>query len=186
MFNTAHRFLIRLTSVGIFAALLVAANPGDSNAQVTCGWCQSGPHIYIDGDGDAWLLNGHRFLYEGGGECLWEGHDQPATTCVRCGGSSDCHTWPQMPLWCDHILCGPAGDAMAAATEIRDALDTSDGSVVASALNRERAGVSVTFIPESGRIDVMLSCDLSKAVETIPVSAELREAIEATAEFQQR
>ena len=170
MFDTAQRFLIRLASVGFLAALLVTASPGDTNAQVTCGWCQSGPLIEVDDSGDVWWHNGHRFLFEGGGECLWAGHDEPAINCARCGGTSDCHSKGRPPVYCDHILCGPAGDAMAAATEIREALETRDISVVASSLTRERAGVSVEFSPESGRIDVMLSCDPYRPVTTIPVS----------------
>ena len=183
MFDTAQRFLIRLASVGFLAALLVTASPGDTNAQVTCGWCQSGPLIEVDDSGDVWWHNGHRFLFEGGGECLWAGHDEPAVNCARCGGSSLCHSDPMEPTHCDHILCGPAGDAMAAATEIREALETRDISVVASSLTRGRVGVSVNFSLESGRIDIMLPCDLNRAAATIPVSPHFRDALAAEIEL---
>ena len=186
MFDTPQRFLIRLASIGFLGALLVTASPGDTNAQVTCGWCQSGPLIVVDDNGDVSWYEGHRFLFEGGGECLWEGHDEPAIICARCGGTSFCHADPMEPTHCNHILCGPARDAMAAAAEIREALETQDISVVASSLTRERAGVSVEFSPESGRIEVMLPCDLNRAAATIPVSPRLRVALAAETGLLQR
>lgn len=60
--------------------------------------------------------------------------------------------------------------------EIREALDSDDIAVVASALLRDRVGVSVEFIPKSGRID-LLPCDPYRPYHTIPVVPEVREAL---------
>ncbi len=48
---------------------------------------------------------------------------------------------------------------MAVLTEVRKALENEDITVVASALLRDRVGVSVDFIPDRGRIDLLLPCD---------------------------
>ena len=74
-------------------------------------------------------------------------------------------------------------DAFAVMTEIKDALDRDDVALLAAAVSRDRVGVSAEFIPDGGRIDLILPCDPSVAYQTIPVlprvNAELTEALRA-------
>ncbi len=148
---------------------------GGSGGGLTCGWCVLD---YRPRAGGVGLDRGHKFLVEGGDECGWEGHDYPGWLwCSRCGGESECHEEFQPPGYC-HIICGPAGDAVAAATEIEQALRDRDMTVVASALMRERTGFSVEFIPEAGRIDVVMACYPNKALRTIPVLPQERKSVE--------
>lgn len=104
-------------------------------------------------------------------------HPTPSQ-CVRCGGTSECHY--RRKVGPCHIPCGPDGDeAVAAVTEIQEAMDTEDVAVVASALVKERSGVSVEFIPEGGRIDLIVPCHPSMPFRTIPVVPKVREALVA-------
>ena len=50
-------------------------------------------------------------------------------------------------------------------------------AVVASALTKEWPGVVVEFIPEGGRIDLLLPCEPNEPFHTIPVVPELRKAL---------
>lgn len=138
----------------------VEAQDVEAVGDVVCGWCREN-NI------------GHGFDAFGEG-C---GGSGMGAQCSRCGGTSTCH-YVYWPGAC-HILCGPDGDAQAALTEIREALASDDVTAVASALLRERAGVSVEFLPEGGRIDLLLPCDLTRPFSTIPVLPALRVALQA-------
>lgn len=158
-------------AIGMVCA--IGATSAPATAQLTCGWC-FGP-AYGSGS-DA----GHGFPYAGG-ECGWRG-SQFGMNCARCGGDgSSCHV-PIQTGSC-HIPCGPAGDeATAALTDIREALESDDVTAVAVALLQQRPGVSAEFIPEGGRIDLILSCDPSAAFLSIPVLPDTRKDLEAELE----
>ena len=102
------------------------------------------------------------------------------TTCVVCidGGTEDegCHY--ALMDGGSRDACDDGVLALAVLTELRDALEGDDITMVASALMRERPGVSAEFIPEGGRIDLILACDPNKPFWTIPVLPELRRALE--------
>lgn len=68
---------------------------------------------------------------------------------------------------------------MAALTEIEEALGAEDIALAASALRRERTGVSVEFNPRMGRIDLMLPCEPDRVHYTIPVLPEVRTRLQA-------
>ena len=152
------------------ATLLVCLVPSESAeaqflGEVVCWWCfeQDGMHDFS--------LNGRGCGSKG------EYPDDPVTAqCVRCGGSSECHY--RRKVGPCHIPCGPAGgEAVAAATEIQEAIKTEDVAVVASALAKARSGISAEFIPEGGRIDVVLTCRPSMPFSTIAVVPKLRDAL---------
>lgn len=159
------------TCLGMTALLLFLVPSESAEAQslgeVVCWWCteEDGMH--------AFTLNGQGCGSEG------EYPDNPVPSqCVRCGGTSECHY--RRKVGPCHIPCGPDGDeAVVAVTEIQEAMETEDVAVVASALMKERSGVSVEFIPEGGRIDLVLPCRPSMPFRTIPVVPELREALVA-------
>ena len=166
--------------------VLAASAPVEVEAQdggggLTCGWCVHGIHGGVRVPGGIEGVLKHIFPYGGNG-CGWEGHDLLFAECSRCGGpDSHCHT-----QWWDgycHILCGPEGDAMAALTaaltEIEEALGAEDIALAASALRRERTGVSVEFSPGAGRIDLMLPCEPDRVYHTIPVLPEVRTRLQA-------
>ena len=99
--------------------------------------------------------------------------------CSRCGGTSQCHTGQYKNGPC-HIACGPEGDDVTAAlTEVRRALDGDDVATLVLALGNRRAGVSVEFVPEAGRIDFVLPCNPTKVYRTLAVLPEKREELEA-------
>ena len=54
-------------------------------------------------------------------------------------------------------------------------------TVVASALNEPRTGMSFDFIPDAGRIEVILACDPNRAFRTIPVLPEAQGRLKAAA-----
>ena len=159
------------TCLGMAALLLflVPSEPAEAQflGEPVCWWCieEGGMHSFT--------LNGRGCGSEG------EYPDHPAPSqCVRCGGTSECH-YRRKAGPC-HIACGPDGDeAVVAVTEIQEAMETEDVAVVASALMKERSGVSVEFIPEGGRIDLVLPCHPSMPFRTIPVVPEFREALVA-------
>ena len=155
--------------VAALFVFLVATPPvmaqDDDEGDVVCWWC-----FEVQGD--------HMFVHGGEG-CVSgiNGTDHENMHCSRCGGTSECHVDRHDPGSC-HIACGPAGDAMAALTEIQEALEGDDMTVVASALFRQRTGVYVEFLPEEGRIDLVLPCDPTKAFRTLPVLPEARAKLE--------
>lgn len=51
-------------------------------------------------------------------------------------------------------------------------------TMIVTALNRDRGGLSVEFVPETGRVDLILGCDPDRAFHSIPISPELRERLE--------
>lgn len=169
----ARRWYLFVAALFVF---LAEGAPVEAQGGLTCGWCvlaYEDPNPVEPG-----LTEGHRFLAEGGDQCGWEGHDYSGWLwCSRCGNTSECHEGMQSPGYC-HIICGPAGDAVAALTEIEQALEDDDIGVVASALLRERNGVSVEFMPAAGRIDLVLPCDPTRAFRTIPVLPEARRNLE--------
>ena len=75
-------------------------------------------------------------------------------------------------------LCGPAGGDIAAVTEIEEALASGDLTMVAAALNRDRDGLVVEFVPAADRVDLILACDPDRAFRSIPVLPEVREMLE--------
>ena len=80
---------------------------------------------------------------------------------------------------CDeHEACDDGAGVLAALTELRDALEGDDITEAASALLKERQGVSAEFIPDGGRIDLILACDPNKPFRTIPVLPDVRRALE--------
>lgn len=167
---TGRKFSACLAALFVFLAASPAIQAPDDEGGgdgLTCGWCRAGAFFV----GAPTLERGHHFLFDNGGECLWDGHDAPGVVCSRCragGDQASCHTDIQSPGYC-HVLCGPAGDAIVAIAEIREGLARQDVGLVAAAISRDRPGVSFEFIPREGRIDVILPCDRVRAFAAIPV-----------------
>ena len=63
---------------------------------------------------------------------------------------------------------------MAALTEIREAMEGDDVTVIASTLLRSRTAVSVEFVPEQGRINLVRACDPDRVFGTVPVLPGVR------------
>lgn len=160
--------IARRMYVFVTVPFLLLAGSGSVEGQsgdVTCWWCLE------VGEGEE-----VRHGFSLGGElCGLEGKlngHAGSTQCARCGWKSECHyEFLEGPC---HRACGPAGDAVAALTEIQQALETGDIALVASALFKKRTGVSVEFIPKGGRIDLLLPCDPDKPYQTIPIPPEER------------
>lgn len=153
-----------VTALFLFPAASVPAEAQTdepAEGQLICGWC---------------IEMGSRHYFTIGGElCGWEGRSDDAE-CSRCRRLQNCHKFlDDGPC---HRPCGPDGDAVAALTEIHEALEAGDMSVVASTILRERTGVHVQFIPEGGRIDLFLPCDPNLVFRMIPVGPATREALE--------
>ena len=182
----ARRTYLFLAALFVF---LWAGAPTEVEAQgegLTCGWClHDGDRIgsvEVGGRRLAVIGNFSHAFPRGGDECGWEGHDDEdifgGPVCARCGGDdSHCHTdyWENM---C-HRPCGPEGDAVAALTEIEEALGRDEMTTVVAALRKARTGMSVEFLPDAGRIEIMLACDLDRAIHTIPVLPGARERLQA-------
>ena len=164
----------------LVAALLVslaASTPVEAQG-VTCGWCSHGTIDVTYPDGSTSSCQYCHAFFRAGDLCGLEGSNWPSTVCARCGGRpSYCHRLP-WPGPC-HILCGPDGDLSAELSDIQGALENGDVTVVASALLRERSGAALEFVPDAGRIDVVLACSPGRAARTIPVFPEVREKLEA-------
>ena len=169
--------------VAALMVFLVGGLPNEVEAQgggLTCGWCIMERWRLTIG-GSTYVGPWEHAFPGGGDECGWDGHDEAGAMCSRCGGTSFCHRDFQTGNC--HILCGPAGgDVSAALTEVEDALESGDVTAVASALLEPRTGFSFEFIPEAGRIDLFLACDLNRAVGTIPVLPEARDRLTAAFE----
>ena len=129
----------------------------------------------------------HGFVL-GGLHCP-EDEERPGLTCVECEvGKRNEH------VGCHYrLMDGPSHDAcdddtavLAALTEIRNAMEGDDITMVASALLKERKGVSVEFIPEGGRIDLILACDPHKPFWTIPVLPDVRRALQGALQHTER
>lgn len=163
-------------ALALAGSMLLPAKSEAQGGGLTCGWCSYGSFIVDWPDGTSTECEDCHAFARGGDECGWEGSDWPSTICARCGGRSRCHRLPQ-PGPC-HILCGPDGDLMAELSDVHEALDQGDVTVVATALLRERAGASLEFLPESGRIDVVLACSPDRVTLVIPVLPEVRARLE--------
>lgn len=165
--------------VAVLFVFLMASMPVEVAAQgggLTCGWCTMDGDLVDSGPGWAEYENVKHAFPGGGNECGWEGRNDESITggpvCARCGGTSTCHSDEQDGMC--HIACGPLGDLFAAVTELEDALDGGDITAVASALRQPRTGLFFEFIPEGGRIDVVLTCDPGRAYTAIPLLPEAR------------
>ena len=144
----------------------IGAQEEGGEGEVVCWWC--------------WEFGGSHIFLPGGERCVSSipGHGHPLMHCSRCGGTSECH----VDDWGDgdcHRACGPSGDALAALTEIREVMEGDDVTVMVSALLRPRTTVSVDFLPEQGRIDVVLPCDPDRVFGTVPVLPGVRAMLEA-------
>lgn len=169
--------ILRKGYLFVAALFVFSLAPAPAEAQeVVCGWCQELNAIWAWPDGTITFW-GHRFP-GGGNGCPGLEVFQPRTgSCARCGGTSTCHFgWDKHRC---HILCGPAGGDFAAVTEIEEALTSGDMTMVAAALNRDRDGLSVEFVPEAGRVDFILACDPDRAFRSIPLLPEVRERLKA-------
>ena len=161
-----------LSFVAAVFVLLVAGWPTEGEAQgLTCGWC-------IELDTPWGTIHG---FPQGGGKCGWP-NPGPAYQCSRCGGTSGCHglASPLASGPC-HMPCG--GMAMHqsvsnALSDLRSGLDAMDIERVAEAIVSTRDGFSVEYLPEAGRIDVVLACASSIPARTVPVPPEVRSALD--------
>ena len=82
------------------------------------------------------------------------------------------------------MACGPLSDLFSALTDVKVALEGGDMTVVASALHEPRTGVFLEFVPEGGRIDVVLACDTDRVNTAIPVLPEERDRLQAAVALQ--
>lgn len=158
----------------LFVFLLVGP-PTDVEAQgggLTCGWCIE---LFIQARG----VDIHGFPW-GGDECGWPNRG-PAYRCSRCGGSSHCHSlFSEHSLGRCHIRCGgtpPPEDEEVLAhvvSDLRSGLDAMDLEAVAATIAFPRNGFAVEYLPEAGRIDLVLACDPSVPAATVPVPPVIR------------
>lgn len=168
--------------VAALFVFLLAGVPTEVEAQgggLTCGWCVMDGDVVAEGPG--WVIYEnvtHAFL-GGGDECGWEGRDAPSIAggpyCSRCGRTSVCHTdFRDGPC---HRACGPLGDLLTALDEVEGALEGDDVTAVAAALRKPTTGGSLEFIPDAGRIDIVLACAPGRVYGSIPVLPEVRDRL---------
>ena len=161
------RFVLSLMAV--FAVL--GALPDRSFGQgLTCGWCYE---MSLRGSLVHWFPRG-------GSECGWP-NPGAGYVCARCGGKSHCHGYHSPHRWgpC-HILCGGQTTQKAlsnAVSDLRSGMDIMDLDRVAEAIAATRDGVWVEYLPEAGRIDLVLACAPSIPARTVPVPPEIRPAL---------
>ena len=172
------RAVLSIVPVIVGLAFLVGL-PAKSSAYVTCGWCEEWYRITIRGGvivSEGYL---HKFFDSAGDQCLWPRPvpDVGSITCNRCGGTSYCHTDAQSGPC--HMACGGTGDLAEAVGDIRESLAVRDIKRVVSAILRERADLSVKYVPAAGRIDFVPSCDPRRVAHTIAVLPEVRGALDA-------
>ena len=65
-----------------------------------------------------------------------------------------------------------------AVSDLRSRLDAMDLDGVAETIASPRDGFSVEYLPEAGRIDLVLACAPSIPAGTIPVPTEIRPALD--------
>ena len=65
-----------------------------------------------------------------------------------------------------------------AASDIWSGVDAVDPERVAETIASPRDGLSVEYLPEAGRIDLILACAPSIPAATIPVPTEIRSALD--------
>ncbi len=145
---------------------------GEGNGGLTCGWC-----YYSIWNDEHWFDNG-------GDGCGWPNPGD--SECSRCGGTSSCHGFghPDSGGPC-HIACGGTTTQQAlsdAVSDLRSGLDAMDLVRVAEAITSSRDGVSVEYLPDAGRIDVVLACTPSIPSGTVPVPPEVRPALDRALE----
>ena len=162
----------RILSVLLFAAAVLIIAPEPSSAQLTCGWCQEVDHW--------WHPRIHGFP-NGGDACMFDGPED--AVCARCGGESHCHgflSWHALGPC--HTLCGPAGgdggSFARAISSIREGLATKNLDVVAAMVARDAPDLSIEYLPDAGRIELILPCDPVAPAHTIPVAPDMRLALD--------
>ncbi len=175
----ARRTYLFVAALFVF---LVAGLPTEVEAQrggLTCGWCWE---MTLETDG---LVN---WFPRGGDECGWP-NPGAGYVCARCGGTSHCHGYHSRHRFgpC-HILCGGGGGPedeiprqMAlsnAVSDLRSGLDDMDLVRVAETISSGHEGFSVEYLPEAGRIDLILACAPSIPAGTVPVPPEIRPALD--------
>ena len=65
-----------------------------------------------------------------------------------------------------------------AVSDLRSGLDAMDLERVAESIGSTRDGFSVEYLPEAGRIDLVLACAPSIPAGTVPVTPEIRPALD--------
>ena len=164
--------------VAVLFVFLVAGLPNEVEAQgggLTCGWCWemtlgntlNGPLVH--------------WFPQGGDACGWP-NPGAGYMCARCGGTSHCHGFHSRHRYgpC-HILCGGQTTQQAlsnAVSDLRSGLDAMDLERVAETIASTRDGFSVEYLPEAGRIDLILACAPSVPAGTVPVPPEIRPALD--------
>lgn len=172
-----NRYLATL----LFAMAIIAVVPAPTSAQLSCGWC-------VEETFGGWHPVIHGFP-NGADECGWDGRET-ATSCSRCGGTSGCHGLydPKLSAGPCHIQCGPeGGDGLGgeeptlaqAISTIQGGLDAENLEVVAAMVLDGTDDLSIEYLPESGRIEMLLSCDRTTPAHTIPVPPGVRKALDA-------
>lgn len=157
----------RFSYLSFLAMVALSLLPERASAQLTCGWCEEWGSV---------IFNHHRFP-NGGDKCGWP----PGDGCSRCGRTSSCHRdW-----WVGdcHIPCGPDGDPLdpeepkalaRAVAEIEDALAARKMDAVAVAISSNASNLTMEYLPDAGRIDVLLSCNPLVPARTLPVPPDVR------------
>ena len=172
--------IVRKTYLFVAAlfVFLAAGSPTEVVAQegggLTCGWCLENDHPVL-----GWV----HWFPNGGDECGWPnpGSDHQ---CSACGGSSTCHgfhTTDDTPFGKCHIPCGGTTTQMTLSntvSDLRSGLDAMDLVRVAETIASAGDGFSVEYLPDAGRIDVVLACAPSIPAGTVPVPPEVRSALD--------
>ena len=156
--------------VAALMVFLVVGLPNEVEAQgggLTCGWCEELGPI-------------HGFP-NGGDKCGWPNPGQDYQ-CSRCGGTSHCHGFISWHAWgpC-HMACGgtTAQQSLSdAVSDLRSGLDVMDLERVAETIASTRDGFSIEYLPEAGRIDLVLACAPSIPAGTVPVPPGIRPSLE--------
>ena len=156
--------------VAALMVFLVGGLPNEVEAQgggLTCGWCEEwGPlHAFPNG----------------GDKCGWTNSDQ-GFQCSRCGGTSHCHGFISFHvLGPCHMACGGTTAQRSlsdAVSDLRSGLDVMDLERVAETIASTRDGFSIEYLPEAGRIDLVLACAPSIPAGTVPVPPGIRPSLE--------
>jgi len=164
--------------VAALFVFLVAGPPTEVEAQgggLTCGWCWE---MTLGSVGSV------HWFPRGGDKCGWP-NPGAGYVCARCGGTSHCHGYHSKHRYgpC-HILCGgqgPGEDEEVLAhvvSDLRSGLATLDLGRVAETIASARDGFAVEYLPDAGRIDLVLACDPSIPAATVPVPPDIRPALD--------
>ena len=171
--------------VAALFVFLVAGLPTEVEAQgggLTCGWCWE---MFLENEDEGFV----HWFPRGGDECGWP-NPGAGYVCARCGGTSHCHGYHSRHRFgpC-HMLCGGGGggpedeiplkQALSnAVSDLRSGLDDMDLVRVAETIASAHDGFSVEYLPEAGRIDLILACAPSIPAGTVPVPPEIRPALD--------